>query len=233
MTQAAKPHDDTVSTLYGQLRAQAAAFAFKPGERINESTLSRALGASRTPLREALNRLVAEGFVEFHAGRGFFCRDLSDTRIGHLYQARIAIECEAVRGATLRASAAQLHAIEAELDESGREYADTTDPIRLMELDERFHLHLTGLSRNDELLGLLKTIYDKIRFVRTADLRSLQAAGRTTTENHREVLNVVRSGDAAAASDAMRAHIEDRARHASQAVRLAYADLYAPQGLRA
>lgn len=221
--------DDTVSALYAQLRGMVASFAFKPGERINESALSRDLGASRTPLREALNRLVAEGFVEFQAGRGFFCRALSDSRIRHLYEARMAIECEAVRQAAARAVAADLDAIDAALDLTAEDYANCTDPIRLMELDEAFHLQLAGLSGNPELTGMLTTIYDKIRFVRTADLRRLQAAGRTTTERHREILDVVRSGDGAAASEAMRAHIEHRAQHASDAVRLAFADIYAPQ----
>ncbi|MEL6466288.1 MAG: GntR family transcriptional regulator [Pseudomonadota bacterium] len=228
MTQTTTDLDDTVSVLYGRLREMAASFTFKPGERINESALSRDLGASRTPLREALNRLVAEGFVDFHAGRGFFCRDLSDQRITHLYQARIAIECEAVREAAARAVPLALDALEATLDATSDEYATCTNPIRLMELDEAFHKRLAGLSENGELIRMLATVYDKIRFVRTADLRRLQAAGRTTTARHKAVLDIVRTGDGAAASDAMRDHIEDRAKHASDAVRLAFADLYAP-----
>ncbi|MEO0402817.1 MAG: GntR family transcriptional regulator [Pseudomonadota bacterium] len=229
MTPEKSEFDDAVSALYARLRAMAASFAFKPGERINESSLSRDLGASRTPLREALNRLVAEGFVDYRAGRGFYCRALSDTRIMHLYEARMAIECEAVRQAALRAQASALDEIEAELNATADEYATCTNPIRLMELDEAFHMQLAAVSANSELLRMLRTIYDKIRFVRTADLRSLQAAGRTTTERHRAILDVVRSGDAAAASQAMRDHIEHRAQHASEAVRHAFADLYAPE----
>ncbi|WP_299703942.1 GntR family transcriptional regulator [uncultured Tateyamaria sp.] len=229
MNHATSEMNDTVSAIYVKLREMAASFAFKPGERVNESSLSRDLGASRTPLREALNRLVAEGFVEFSAGRGFFCRTLSDKRIIHLYQARMAIECEAVRQAAMHAKPAELEAIDASLDLSADEYSNCTNPIRLMELDEAFHLQLAGLSGNPELLRMLETIYDKIRFVRTADLRRLQAAGRTTTERHRAVLDIVRTGDGAAASAAMRDHIEHRAKHASEAVRLAFADLYAPQ----
>lgn len=229
MLRTATDIDDTVSTLYATLRGMAASFAFKPGERINESALSRDLGASRTPLREALNRLVAEGFVEFQAGRGFFCRALSDQRIRHLYQARMAIECEAVRAATLNATSSELDAIETALDQITEEYASCTDPLRLLQMDERFHLQLAALSGNPELLGMLGTIYDKIRFVRAADLRLLRAGGRTNTKGHHAILALVRAGDAVAASDAMRRHIENRAQHASDAVRHAFADLYAPQ----
>nr|WP_272871027.1 GntR family transcriptional regulator [Ruegeria lacuscaerulensis] len=229
VTLAVSNTEDTVSTVYAQLRSMAASFAFKPGERINESALSRDLGASRTPLREALNRLVAEGFVDFHAGRGFFCRALTDERITHLYQARMAIECETARQAALRAESDALDDINASLDSTADEYATCSDPLRLLELDEAFHMNLARLADNPELTRLLTTIYDKIRFVRAADLRSLQAAGRTTTERHRIILDLVRNGDAEGAAKAMRQHIENRAQHASAAVRLAFADLYAPQ----
>lgn len=228
MSYAISDSDNTVGSLYNRLRSMAASFSFKPGERINESALSRSLGASRTPLREALNRLVAEGFVEFHAGRGFFCRSLSDKRIRHLYEARVAIECEAVRQAAARAAPEDIDAIEISLGQTHVDYASCRDPIRLMQMDEDFHLRLTRLSGNPELLGMLTTIYDKIRFVRTADLRRLQAAGRTTTQRHRAILDLVRKGDPDEAADAMRVHIADRAQHASEAVRLAFADLYAP-----
>ena len=229
MTETASEMDDVVSTLYARLRTMAAAFEFKPGERINESALSRRLGASRTPLREALNRLVAEGFIEFQSGRGFFCRPLSPERIVHLYQARVAVECEAVRHAALNAQAEELEALDTALSQTAEEYAGCSDPLRLLALDEDFHLRLTALSRNPELVRMLQTIYDKIRFVRAADLRQLQAQGNTNTERHRAILNLVAAGDEEGASNAMRNHIERRAERATEAVRLAFADLYAPR----
>lgn len=62
----------SVDSIYQTVRAMAAAFEFKPEQRINESELSKNLGISRTPLREALNRLVAEGLLTAQEGRGFF-----------------------------------------------------------------------------------------------------------------------------------------------------------------
>ncbi|MEL6167804.1 MAG: GntR family transcriptional regulator [Pseudomonadota bacterium] len=223
--------EGTVSSLYVRLRKMAAEFEFKPGERINESALSRTLGASRTPLREALNRLVAEGFIDFRSGRGFFCRSLSPETILHLYQARVAVECEAVRHATAHANPADLQSLDTALNDTADEYAHYADPLRLVELDEAFHLQVCGLSANAELIGMLQTIYDKIRFVRAADLRQLQAKGRATTERHRSILGVMQTGDPLAASEAMRDHIEHRTKHATEAVRLAFADLYAPQDI--
>ena len=67
---------NVVAKAYKGLRDKAISFEFKPGERINESALTRELGISRTPLREALNRLVAEGFLRSSPGEGFYCRKL-------------------------------------------------------------------------------------------------------------------------------------------------------------
>ncbi|MEZ5873062.1 MAG: GntR family transcriptional regulator [Nitratireductor sp.] len=60
-----------VEALYGALKRMAVDFRIRPGERINEVALARELDASRTPLREALNRLVAEQLIEFQPGKGF------------------------------------------------------------------------------------------------------------------------------------------------------------------
>ncbi|MFD2856844.1 GntR family transcriptional regulator [Seohaeicola zhoushanensis] len=84
--------DSNVSRVYAALRRMAADFELKPDERINESALSLQLGASRTPLREALNRLVAEGFLTFRSGRGFYCRSLSPALVMELYEARVAVD---------------------------------------------------------------------------------------------------------------------------------------------
>jgi DNA-binding GntR family transcriptional regulator len=64
--------DSVVDRVYEQLKAMSVSFELKPGERLNEGKLAKRLGVSRTPLREALNRLNTEGFL----GKGFFCREL-------------------------------------------------------------------------------------------------------------------------------------------------------------
>ncbi|MCB2140803.1 MAG: GntR family transcriptional regulator, partial [Rhodobacteraceae bacterium] len=92
-----------VETLYAAVKARAAAFEIRPGERINEVALARELAASRTPLREALNRLVAERLIDFVPGQGFYCRALDVEGIGQLYELRRALEVLAIRLACERA----------------------------------------------------------------------------------------------------------------------------------
>ena len=69
--------DSVVDRVYEQLKAMAVSFEFKPRERLNEGAIASRLGVSRTPLREALNRLNTEGFLRFAPGRGF-CRGRSE-----------------------------------------------------------------------------------------------------------------------------------------------------------
>lgn len=224
----------SVDRVYDRLRQMAADFEFKPDERINESTLSDTLGASRTPLREALNRLVAEGFLTFRNGRGFFCRSLSPERIVELYEARQAIECEALRRSAQRASGEDIQAVMDYLDRTEPHYETCDSAVELLEMDEDFHIRLARLCGNSELVGMLRNINDRIRYVRLVDLKMI-AAERQIAKNqgaqlsaHRVILNALSARDEATAVLAMRNHIERRREEATEAVRIAYSQLYVP-----
>lgn len=223
--------ESNVDRLYEALRRMAADFAFKPEARINESALAQRLDASRTPIREALNRLVAEGFLTFQTGRGFFCRPLSPEAILDLYEARVAIECEAARLACTRAADADLADLAHWLDGIAPDYRPDTDTARLLEMDEGFHRRIVALSGNAELARLLDNLNDRTRYVRMIDLRRMQQGdgGRPDMmAAHRRILTALSARDADAAAAAMRAHIERRRDEAAQAVRDAFARLYVP-----
>ena len=210
----------------------AANFEFKPEARINESALSAALGASRTPLREALNRLVAEGFLSFQSGRGFFCRPLSPKRILDLYEARVALECEAVRLACDRAGDQDLASLKAYLDETEPKYDACKEPMDLLAMDEAYHIKIAELSQNDELVELLKNVNGRVRYIRLIDLKSLRSKKPVPRRRgaqlsaHRTILKALLKRDKEKAVSAMRQHIERRRDEATEAVRIAYSQLY-------
>ena len=224
----------SVDRVYDRVRHMAANFEFKPDERINESALSLMLGASRTPLREALNRLVAEGFLTFQNGRGFFCRSLSPEKIVDLYEARQAIECEALRRSVERASDEEIAAVIAYLDETEPRYNTSNLTVEVLEMDEDFHMRLVQLSKNSELVRLLRNINDRIRYVRLVDLKMILAKKQIAKNKgaklsaHRIILNALAARDEKAAVTAMRSHIERRREEATEAVRIAYSQLYVP-----
>ena len=150
----------------------AAGFEFKPDERINEVHLAREVGTSRTPLREALNRLVAEGFLTYRTGQGFFCRSLDPESILNLYEARLAVECEGIRLASERAADADIAAVRKFLMEIEPAYHGSAEARVLVELDEEFHMKIIRLSANAELERMLSNLNARSRYVRWIDMEA-------------------------------------------------------------
>lgn len=221
--------DSNVSRIYAALRRMAADFELKPDERINESALSQTLGASRTPLREALNRLVAEGFLTFQSGRGFFCRPLSPDAVMELYEARVAVETETARLAARNATDEGRRTLSGLLDEMAEEYAASEDAARLLEMDEAFHLEIAALSGNGELRRMVENLNDRVRFIRLVFMSRMAASGAPRLAAHRAIAEAIAKGDETAAAQAMRSHIERRRGETAEAVRTAYSRLYVPE----
>ncbi|NVO56315.1 GntR family transcriptional regulator [Rhodobacteraceae bacterium B1Z28] len=226
--------EGSVERAYEALRKMAISFEFKPGERLNETVLTKRLDVSRTPLREALNRLVSEGFLTFELGKGFFCRPLSPEKVFELYQLRCALETEALIRAIESAADQDIDAVISYLDEVEKSYSACTDLDELLRMDEEFHIKLASLSRNSELIRLLCNVNERIRYVRIINLRLLQvrrADGSTDQASmsaHRAILEAVKARNVDKAVAALRSHIERRSEQTVELVRVAYSQLYVP-----
>ncbi|WP_425082534.1 GntR family transcriptional regulator [Ruegeria arenilitoris] len=223
--------EDRVGRVYDLVRRMAENFEFKPESQINEVALAKSFGTSRTPVREALNRLVAEGFLTFQARRGFFCRPLSPSQILSLYEARIAVETEAVRLAIRKSSDSQLVALVETLRGVLREYDQCKDPRRLLELDEQFHVDIAKGSKNQELVRILENLNARIRFVRLIDLKNAYLNGGAETTNsqipsHLMIMQNIADRDEGIAVDTVRKHIERRREETTEAVAKAFAEIY-------
>lgn len=223
----------TVRLAYDALRDKAINFEFKPGERLNESALTRELGLSRTPLREALNRLVAEGFLTLSPGQGFHCRSLNPITISQLYQVRCGLETEALRHAIAHAEDVSLQELKAHLDNTENRYFSCDDAAELARMDEDFHIELANKSGNKELVDLLTNVNERIRFVRNVNLRQIRLKGETREHEglsaHRFITNAVLERDTETAVRSLRQHIERRSEEVVDLVRLAFSELYVPQ----
>ena len=230
------PKTSNVDRIIEKTREMAINFELKPGARINESALSKDLGASRTPLREALNRLVAEGFLTFQTGKGFFCRALDPKRIMDLYEARVAIEVEAIRLACTRATDEELTVFRKYLDATEPEYLQSQDVNDALHTDEEFHLYIARLSHNSEMVRMLENLNGRIRFARSVNLKTIHDTVRfersqTRLSAHRRILDTLLARDVEAAQAAMRSHIERRWEEATEAVRIAYSQIYVPDDM--
>lgn len=220
-----------VDRAYRKLKEMTASFAIKPDERLNESAISTQLSISRTPLREALNRLTAEGFLTFRRGQGFHCRSLNPAEIMDLYEARAAIESEAARLAARRADPSEVAELQSFLAQSADAYSPGASPVELVRLDEAFHRRIAELSHNAELVRLLDNVAARIHYIRVIDLQSLSerdGAPAITTEPHARILAAVAAGDEDGAAREMNAHISRRLEEVTLNVRLAFSRIYAP-----
>lgn len=211
-----------VEALYAQLKEMAVNFRIRPGERLNEVMLARELDASRTPLREALNRLVAEQLIDFQPGKGFFCRELDARSIFELYEIRAVLEETAVSLLCERASDADISALFENEYQDGLLYAGRT--IReASAADEAFHLAIARLSGNRELCRQLALINERIRFIRWIDMA---AAVTRTKGEHSRIMDAILRRDAQAAVPLMRGHIVKRMDQIVASVREGYSNIY-------
>ncbi|MGE0717992.1 MAG: GntR family transcriptional regulator [Alphaproteobacteria bacterium] len=223
MRRGQRPTANLADRAYEQLRAMAITYQFRPLERLAEADLVKRLKVSRTPIREALNRLVTEGFLTFTPNRGFQCRPLDAKEIFDLYEVRRALEATAASLAVERASDAELDELEAFLTRSRSAPADAS-VVDLVRYDEEFHERIATLSRNGELLRILQNINARIRFCRWIDMEN---GRRTATQNeHAEMLAALRARDAGRCVAAMHSHIARRLDQIVDVIREGYARIY-------
>lgn len=212
-----------MSETYDQIKSMVVGFALRPGDRLNESALSKDLGVSRTPLREALNRLVAEGLIDARPGEGFFCRRLDAEGVHDLYDLREVLEVAAVERACERASDADLKELADWLSAKGLKVAGLT-VAEACERDEAFHVKIAELSGNPLLVAQLKALNEKIRYLRWVQLD--EGRLKTTKAGHRNVMSALLARDVTGATIAMRDHISLRMDQINDAVSKGISNIY-------
>jgi DNA-binding GntR family transcriptional regulator len=211
-----------VDRVHAQLKSMAISYAIRPGSRLNEGDIARSLGVSRTPVREALNRLTAAGFLSFTPSQGFFRKPLDSTEIFDLYEMRQAIEVASVRLAAVRATAEALAELEDFLTVST--ISDNRPTEELVRFDESFHERIVRMSGNREMLSCLLNINDRIRFFRWIDMDMGRRPG--TQEEHRQVLAALKARDADRAGGLLHEHIARRRDQIIAQVKEGYARIY-------
>jgi len=210
------------SDVFNTLRQMAISYQLKPGERVSEILLAQRLGVSRTPVREALTRLVNDGFLT-PVSRGFMRRPLDVQETLDLYEARVAVESACLSMAIDRATDQEIADAMAYLDKSRKAPRDA--PVeRLVELDEGFHLHIADMARNAELKRILVNLNERIRFIRWIDMENV---GRDSTQSeHAAILKALKARDPAASAAALRQHISLRRDQIVEAIKHGLAKIY-------
>ncbi len=174
-----------------------------PGARLREVDLSERLGLSRTPIREALRALEADGLVQHQPRQGAVVRQLDHGEIMELYEMRAVLEGTAARLAARMVSDVELRA----LDGLNEDFATAPSPEVAAEINRRFHQALFGAARNRFLTQALEAIQKTLLILGPTTLLE-KARVRDSVSEHAIVIAALEARDGLAAEAAMRAHIE-------------------------
>jgi len=197
---------DSVERAYNAIRKMVVDFHLRPDQRINEMQLARQLNLSRTPVREALNRLASEGFLVLRPNLGFFFRALETDDLVQLFELRTIVETGGLALACERADDEAITSVEAFWKMAQQRYRDH-DADEILSLDESFHVKLMELSGNQELVRTLIGINARIRFIRRVQI-SLGKYHPKLIDEHTRLLEAVRARDSQRCAELLRDHID-------------------------
>ena len=167
-----------------------------PGQKLHHQQLSERLGVSRTPVREALTRLVQEGYVSFLPNRGFTCKEIRIQEAEELYDLRESLEAFAVEKAVEKLTDQALAELRQRLDLYGHDVQNRFTRERLV-YDQDVHLHIAQIAGNETLKNTLSHVFERIVLKRRTDGIYDPARGLTAHQEHTELLEAMLRRDAA------------------------------------
>lgn len=175
-----------------------------PGERLVEEQLTKQLGISRAPLREALRLLAQQGLVEHIPRRGVRVATLSDDDVRELYEVRDVLERHAV---TSMPDRPDLTGLRAAL-EVMRTATVTDDRLELANAHRRFHVEVVTLGGNRQLVALYESILVRIQLYMAVNMRREAEVARAEdgVHRHERLLEAAERGDAEEILAALNAH---------------------------
>src|SRR6201996_2447806 len=169
--------------------------------RLTEESLATQLGISKSPVREALNRLEAEGLVSIEARRGAYVREFSSKEISDLYDFREVLELHAIEAAKITP---RLLEQLANSIERTRVFLASGDKARHVEEDVRYHALIAGATDNAEFCKVFQNVQQKSLLCR---YKTYHLSGTTAPASHGKIFRALQKSDRTAAAVAMRDHI--------------------------
>ncbi|WP_116132742.1 GntR family transcriptional regulator [Tropicimonas sp. IMCC34043] len=207
MVQISKTRDIS-HTVYEQVREAIHDGEFKVGDRVTEVALAEKFGVSRTPIRDAISKLEADGLLTNVPRRGLIVTDLSHQQIGELYMMREVLEGAAARLAALAGSDAEISTLQGLVT---TEETALPDPAKLSAINKKFHRLLALAAHNRYLLVAIEQLS-----ITMSLLPSLLAEGgrsQIAHDQHMLIVEAIKKRDPEAAEAAIRDHIRSSHEH--------------------
>lgn len=189
--------------------------AFEPGDRLREVDIADRFCLSRTPVREALRKLEADGIVEHRARLGAVIRTLGHAELVELYEMRMVLERTAAEMAAKHAADAEID----ELEDLNAAIGDAmNDPTRASSVNQGFHRCIYLATRNRFLLESARALNNALMLLGPTTLADDARIG-TVTRQHQDIINAIRAGDVEAAGASAEAHLQTSLRHRLKVMR--------------
>lgn len=199
-------NSDAADRAYSQILSMIQSGDVSPGSRLREAALAELTGVSRTPVRQALNRLGAEGVVELNRNRGAQLVSFSSADIADLYAVRAQFEPQAVRLAVPLLSTGDLDRLTDLSEQMEKIAAEGSDPGKLTALNTEFHGIFLQRCGNRHLLTAMQAVLRPAVVARTFRQYDKEELRRSML-HHGEMVVAARARDAEWAEAVMRAHI--------------------------
>lgn len=219
-----QPTQNLSTDVFSVLKERIIRWEYAPGHRFTEESLCDEFGISRSPVREALRMLVENKLVEKTPHKGYSVKQLDLQEINELYDVRTALETFVIE------HLAQGNYPEKDWKElyrtwQGLRKVTLTSPADFAELDEQFHEKLAGWTGNQILLQQIRSIDERLHFIRMTDITTTERL-RETCKQHLRILDCIRERNVECAREALQLNIEDGRRNVETAIKEALARAY-------
>ncbi|MHA6804133.1 GntR family transcriptional regulator [Salinifilum ghardaiensis] len=201
----------TAAIVAEQLRSAIMYGSLAPGSQLGEAELAQRLGVSRGPLREAMQRLVAEGLLHSEPHRGLFVMTLDAEDVRDIYLGRFAVEraaCEQIVRTRRETAVAELSEVHARMVSA----AEQADPVAISDADQEFHEALVRASGSARLQRMAATLLVEKRMCLTALQDKYQADEHALVDEHQGLIDAIEGGDEGLVLSRLRAHMRDALR---------------------
>ena len=177
---------------------------YQPGDRLVESELAERFGVSRTPIREALQRLETQSLLT-RDGRSLIVASLDHSQLSELYVVRGELEGLAARLAARHATPEEIKVLRELMSEDAKL---VDDPKAMSRANRRFHKQIHHASHNRFLVQQLDLVHRSMALLATTSIAA-EGRGRETLEEHEAIVRAIEAGDGDAAYQALRDHISE------------------------
>lgn len=201
------PRMSTVDLIAIELRKAIFSGALPVGAPLGEVEIATQLGVSRSPFREGAQRLVQEGLLIAVPGRGIRVAIIEGEQIDDVYQARLAIEAQAVRRVAQAPDAAVLDRLESEFT-ALVSASEGEDARAIGDADLEFHQVLVDAAGSERLTRFMATLVMQTRIVSFSSPDGYSVR-RSVSQTYRTLLDALREGDAAAAVGALEKQFDE------------------------